>query len=212
MSEAEYLALIPPEELQQIDRFLSRVYQRRGWSSSSYHFKRTWDALLLAAREAGWEEDFAADGLTDEGLQQLARLIDAHFFGGQLHAKMDACKRGGVRYRVVQTGEWGNDWIAFFHVDNVLYINRAKWRRPISRDRAMSCEGVLCTSRLQVLCHTVAHELVHAVVFNVFPRIDRRSPAYLPCQRHGPIFQYMNKHLFGHTSDSYKYVKHRVRA
>ncbi len=65
---------------------------------------------------------------------------------------------------------------------------------------------MLCTSRLQVLCHTLAHELVHAIIFVVFPKIDRRSPAYLPCKRHGPIFHYMNKHLFGHTSDSYEYV------
>jgi hypothetical protein len=309
MGEAEYVALIPQPELQQLDALLSRVYERRGFGSSSSHLRLAWDALLLAARDAGWAEDLSADELADEGLQQLGQLVDAHFFGGRLHARLGACRRGGLRYRVAQTSEWGDDWIAFFHVDNVLYINRrvrpprptprphasaqpqgaslvhglqlcrragaedracarrpgrgsystrparaagrgltlaaasgcfyaqrrsggggsrrstgpspaaplppplrSKWRRPIGPGRAMSCEGVLCTSRLQVLCHTLAHELVHAIIFNVFPRIDRRSPAYLPCDRHGPIFHYMNKRLFGHTSDSYTYVSHRVGA
>jgi hypothetical protein len=49
--------------------------------------------------------------------------------------------------------------------------------------------------------HTLAHEMVHALVCHYFPAIDQRSPAYLADERHGPIFKYLNKHLFGHTSD-----------
>jgi hypothetical protein len=204
------LPLIPPDELKQLSTFLNSAYKRRGFADSFFHIKHAWDGLLHDAQQVRWEDDFAAETLTDEGLQQLGQLIDEHFFGGGLHKKLNSCKRGTVQYKAVQTNKWDNDWIAFFHIDNVLYINKSKWKRPIGPDQAMSCEGVLCTTRLQVLCHTVAHELVHAIIFNVFPRIDKRSPGYLPCSRHGPIFHYMNKHLFGHTSDSYEYVSHRV--
>jgi hypothetical protein len=124
MSEAEYVALIPRHELQQLDTFLARVAERRGFACSTFHLKQGWDALLEAARQAGWADDFSADDLTDEGLQQLGRMIDEHFFAGRLHAKLGTCKRGCIKYRAVQTNKWDNDWIAFFHTDNVLYFNR----------------------------------------------------------------------------------------
>lgn len=59
---------------------------------------------------------------------------------------------------------------------------------------------------LQVLAHTIAHEMVHALVYNLFPTIDASSEAYLPDERHGPIFKLLNKHLFGHTIDSFRQV------
>jgi hypothetical protein len=65
---------------------------------------------------------------------------------------------------------------------------------------------VVCTSRLQMLMHTLAHELVHAVVFHLFPDIDRSSTAYTVNSRHGPIFHLLNKQLFGHSSDALEHV------
>lgn len=59
---------------------------------------------------------------------------------------------------------------------------------------------------LQVLVHTLAHEMVHALVFNLFPDIDAASTAYLPDERHGPIFKLLNKRLFGHSIDSLRQV------
>lgn len=83
---------------------------------------------------------------------------------------------------------------------------RRKWSQDVSEVQPMSCEGTTCSTRLQLLMHTVAHEMVHAVVLNYWPDIDQGSPAYLPVQRHGPIFKLLNKRLFGHASDSYHHV------
>ncbi len=74
----------------------------------------------------------------------------------------------------------------------------------------MNCEGVVCTCRLEVLMHTLAHEMVHAIVFHAFPRIDKHSKAYLAKGRHGPIFGLLNKQLFGHTSNALSYIKGRA--
>jgi hypothetical protein len=52
----------------------------------------------------------------------------------------------------------------------------------------------------------LVHTLVHALVYNLWPRMDASSPAYLANQRHGPIFQLLNKQLYGHTSDALHFV------
>lgn len=98
------------------------------------------------------------------------------------------------------------DWISHFDENNVIHLLRPKWSQEVSEERPMVCEGEICTSRLQLLLRTVAHEMVHALVFNLWRSIDLSSPAYLPDERHGPIFKLLNKRLFGHTSDSYRYV------
>ena len=50
--------------------------------------------------------------------------------------------------------------ISYFDEGNVIHLLRRKWRQELDEARPMCCEGVLCTSRLQLLMHTVAHEMV----------------------------------------------------
>ena len=50
--------------------------------------------------------------------------------------------------------------ISYFDVGNVIHLLRHKWCQDVHEGRPMSCEGTLCTSRLQVLAHTIAHEMV----------------------------------------------------
>lgn len=110
-----------------------------------------------------------------------------------------------LRCRVVQS--WDAAWLAYFDTDdNVIYINCWRWAKDVSPDAPINCEGVVCVSRLQMLMHTLAHELVHAVVFHLFPDIDRCCPAYTANSRHGPIFHLLNKQLFGHSSDALENV------
>lgn len=110
-----------------------------------------------------------------------------------------------LRCRVVQS--WDAAWLAYFDTDdNVIYINCWRWAKDVSSDAPINCEGVVCVSRLQMLMHTLAHELVHAVVFHLFPDIDRCCPAYTANSRHGPIFHLLNKQLFGHSSDALENV------
>jgi hypothetical protein len=106
---------------------------------------------------------------------------------------------------VVQS--WDAAWLAYFDTDdNVVYINCWRWAKDVSPDAPVNCEGVVCLNRLQMLMHTLAHELVHAVVFHLFPDIDRCCPAYTVNNRHGPIFHLLNKQLFGHSSDALENV------
>jgi hypothetical protein len=88
--------------------------------------------------------------------------------------------------------------------DGGLALNRPRWDKAIGPSAPVNCEGVVCTSRLQVLMHTLGHELVHAVVLRAFPDIDAASPAYLPDDRHGPVFALLNLHLFGHSSTAFE--------
>jgi hypothetical protein len=112
---------------------------------------------------------------------------------------------GELRCRVVQS--WDAAWLAYFDTqDNTIYINCWRWAKDVSPDALVNCEGVVCTSRLQMLMHTLAHELVHAVVYHLFPEMDRSSPAYTINNRHGPIFHLLNKQLFGHSSDALEKV------
>lgn len=110
--------------------------------------------------------------------------------------------------KVVQQYGPTDTWLAYFDVSNIIFINNWRWvRKHVTTHNPLNCEGVICTSRLQMLLHTLAHELVHAVVFHAFPEIDQSGPAYLENDRHGPIFQLLNKQLFGHTSDALERVQ-----
>jgi hypothetical protein len=119
--------------------------------------------------------------------------------------------RHGARHRqplccrVVRPAERNDDgWLALFlPSDNAVYINGPRWAvKHVSSTNPVNCEGVLCENRLSVLLHTLAHELVHAIVYHLFPDIDASCPAYLAHQRHGPVFALLNKSLFGHSSDA----------
>ncbi|KXZ45659.1 hypothetical protein GPECTOR_52g58 [Gonium pectorale] len=92
-----------------------------------------------------------------------------------------------------------HSWLSGLHDDNTVYVNFNRWKESISETNPMLFEGSVCRSKLETLAHTLGHELVHAVVLNFFPRIDSSSPAYLPDDKHGPIFMFLNKRLFGHT-------------
>jgi hypothetical protein len=93
-------------------------------------------------------------------------------------------------------------WLAYFDEAGAVVVNRPRWAKPVSRAAPVNCEGVVCTSRLQVLAHTLAHEMVHALVFFALPRVDAACAAYLADGRHGPVFQLLNRELFGHPSNA----------
>ena len=104
------------------------------------------------------------------------------------------------QYNLVDVRGPDGDWLALFDAsNNAIFLNRWRWAKDISEHQPLNCEGAICTSRLQLLLHTLAHELVHALVYNAFPEMDQSSPAYLADDRHGPIFHLLNRQLFGHT-------------
>jgi hypothetical protein len=110
--------------------------------------------------------------------------------------------------KVVKPNSPHETWLCYFDVSNVIYVNAWRWNKhQVTADNPVNCEGVVCSSRLQMLLHTLAHELVHAVVFHMFPEIDASSPAYLENDRHGPVFQLLNKQLYGHSSDALERVR-----
>jgi hypothetical protein len=113
-----------------------------------------------------------------------------------------------IRCKVVQPESPHETWLCYFDVSNVIYVNAWRWNKhQVTADNPVNCEGVVCSSRLQMLLHTLAHELVHAIVFHEFPEMDRSSPAYLENDRHGPVFQLLNKQLYGHSSDALERVR-----
>ena len=200
---------ISKTERQLVDQVLSQIFDRRQWTGGWRHFTHAWSEVKAAAvadsqtPDSRWHEHFSAREMRSAQVTALAAAIDKFLLGGFVK---DRCCRAGraLTCVVVDAGVQHHDWVAHFDPDNVVYVNRSRWTAPVSVTQPMNCEGVFCTSRLDILMHTLAHELVHAIVYNVLPEVDASCDAYLADDRHGPIFQYMNKHIFGHSSHAYE--------
>lgn len=268
MCEHEYVALIPPGELKQLRALLRAIQRQRGWAIHELQqLDGAWARALAAARgpEGGqWPERCDASHLRPDALAALAAVVDRVFLAGTLQAWLAAAGRQPVGFRVVDDAPGPDDWISYFDdAANQIVLRRHRWGRAcldVSEQRPMSCEGVVCSSNLQVrvkgklgdaarpcelraprppparslpcrvlrlrsimafrvnlsislsapaaqvLARTIAHELVHALVYHRFPAMDATSEAYLPDERHGPIFKLLNRQLFGHSIDSLRPV------
>lgn len=207
MSEAEYIKLIPLEELKVINTFLREVYDRRDFTTSNFSMKQAWEhviSLMQTAEGGCWHDRLEAHSISCAMLEQVGRAIDRFFFGNELHRKFRRLCGKDLGYKVIDYCSYDKSWIAFFSDDNVIHYNTSKWSKCIDPGNPIECEGIVCTSRLEVLVHTIGHELVHALLFHLFPKIDKASAAYHANQRHGPVFQLLNKKLFGHSVDSYR--------
>jgi len=209
MSEKEYIKLIPDDELSRVRKLLAKIYRLRGWQTLPHLLDVAWERVLSAAKTpagGGWTDFFSLSDLDPARLGKLLTVIDNTLLGGCLKQQLRSRRQGELRFMVVDKSTGNDDWICYFDDRNVIFMLRSKWAQDVSEGHPMSCEGVLCTTRLQVLVHTIAHELVHALVFHYFPDIDATSVAYLPDDRHGPIFKLLNKRLFGHSCDSYNHI------
>lgn len=209
MTEKEYIKLIPEKDITRVKELLKMIDKVRGWGATGERFEAVWRLVSELAKQpqhGNWTEQFKPEDLSDDNVAQLASLIEQHFLGGVISAHLEMKGKPAVQFRVLDSSPDGeNTWISLFGKhNNIIYLLRPKWCQRVSEDNPYSSEGVLCTSRLQVLMHTLAHEMVHAAVFHMFPDIDRASPAYLADDCHGPIFLLMNKRMFGHGSESYR--------
>jgi hypothetical protein len=209
MTEKEYTQLIPEDELLRVRKIVRKVYKVRNWKGSQRDLEKAWLNVTSAAKDemgGSWSDHFSPDDLDQNRLEKLCNLIDNIFLGGLLGKGLQKRSVKGIRFSVDDDSQGPDDWISYFGEDSIIHLLRHKWSQSVSESGPMLCEGLLCTTRLQLLMHTLAHEMVHALVFHVLPDIDKASPAYLPDERHGPIFKLLNKRLFGHPSDSYKKV------
>lgn len=66
-------------------------------------------------------------------------------------------------------------------------------------------DGVVCTSRLEWLSHTIGHEMLHAALCTLCGRGALGLPGVAEHSGHGPAFQALNRYFYGHTS--YVFVK-----
>lgn len=223
MREREYVKLIPPDELRPLRALLRKVCAARGWSGAEAGaYEGAWARVVEQAQQEPdgggggcWQLDFSPDDMAPSQLQRLCRLVEREFLGGLLERRVAQAGRPPLRVVMGRDPRDERGWLSGIGADNTIYVNgdAAKWRRSAvdgtssggggpatSESNPLDFEGALCYSKLEVLAHTLGHELAHAVVLNFFPAIDRASPAYLPDDRHGPIFKLLNKRLFGHTT------------
>ncbi|GFR46554.1 hypothetical protein Agub_g8119 [Astrephomene gubernaculifera] len=202
MREREYIRLIPPGEMQLVRSFLRSIYNARGWAIDAASRERAWaDVLITAQTHAGgnWPLDFQPSDITSEQLQSLCLAVERFFLGGLLSAQIRKCCRPLLKVEMGVDPRDPHSWLSGLHEDNTIYVNANRLRESISDVNPMDFEGTLCVSKLEALAHALGHELVHAVVLNFFPEMDATSPAYIPDDKHGPIFMLLNKRLFGHT-------------
>ncbi|GLC69152.1 hypothetical protein PLESTF_000795600 [Pleodorina starrii] len=202
MRERDYIRLIPSDELQLVKALLSRVYKARGWRNEEESRAHAWSRVLATAQSSdggAWQLDFDMDKVNPVQLTLLCAAVEKCFLGGLLTHQIRSVRRPPLK---VLPGEDPRDpysWLSGLHDDNTIFVNANRWRESISAENPMNFEGALCTSKLEALAHTLGHELVHAVVLNFFPAMDAASAAYLPDDKHGPIFMLLNKRLFGHV-------------
>lgn len=204
--------------LEALDPVVCTVHSLRGWRASPLQASLAWSHVEQEAREAGWADHFQPECMSDKALEALGRLIEASFLGCCLHdlpaalpsaapfgRSQHGAQPAALRYKVEEHGQSlaGHDgWLTCYH-DRCIHVLRHKWVQPVSPATPASCEGCVCTSRLQLLLHSLGHELVHALVDVALPPWLQDSPAYLARAGHGPIFKLLNKQLFGHSSESY---------
>ncbi|GAX80061.1 hypothetical protein CEUSTIGMA_g7500.t1 [Chlamydomonas eustigma] len=207
MTEKEYTMLIPEDELHRVRKIIKKACKFRGWSGSPGDIEKAWLHATSAAKGVNggsWSDHFVVEDLDESRLEKLCNMIDDVFLGGQLQKELYKRRVGRLKFSVDDDPRGQDDWISYFGEDSVIHFLRRKWSQSVSESQPMICEGILCHTRLQLLMHTLAHEMVHALVFHLLPDIDKASLAYLPDERHGPIFKLLNKRLFGHPTDSYK--------
>lgn len=217
-SKSSHAKSIPANELSALEAFLDQVYLLRGWCTSTYLFYQAWQRVLQTAitpEGGGWEHQFSPEQMNNDNTQQLVMLIDRQFFNGVLLSRLLQPKKesgespssssgcSAVKCEVIQKQGPNSQWVAYFSECNVIYLNQSRWGKHVTAEAPVNCEGVVCRSRLEILVHTLAHELVHAIVFHVFPQMDKHSKAYLANDRHGPVFLLLNHMLFGHPSDAF---------
>ncbi|GFR44721.1 hypothetical protein Agub_g6045 [Astrephomene gubernaculifera] len=202
MREREYVRLIPDGEMLLVRSLLRRIYKSRGWTIDAASRERAWAGVLATAQtQAGgsWPMDFQPCDVTSEQLQALCLAVEQTFLGGLLSAQIRKSRRPRLQVELAVDPRDPHSWLSGLHEDNTIYINANRWRESISDVSPLDFEGTLCSSKLEALAHALGHELVHAVVLNFFPEMDATSPAYIPDDKHGPIFMLLNKRLFGHT-------------
>jgi len=157
MCEHEYTALIPAHELRQVRALLRTVHARRGWATELAHQDAAWAAVLAAARTqegGGWPDDLAAAQLLPARLAALSMAIDRLLLGGQLQQWLLDRGAAPLGFAVVQEAPGPDDWISYFDERaNRVVLRQQRWEPAalaVTEERPMSCEGVLCTSNLQV--------------------------------------------------------------
>lgn len=198
MREHEYTPMIPTEELVQVKKLWKRAHKRRGWGMEMPAMDAAWATSLEQARTgAGLQLQFDVDDLNQENMTTVCFIIDRVFMGGFLKTTLQKLGQP-LRMEVVEMVH--EDWMTSVDDKCTIYVNKSKWYKDIHATNPMNFESAMCTSRLEALVHALAHELVHLLVLLIMPEVDKSSPAYLPEDRHGPIFKLLNKKLFGHLS------------
>ncbi|GIL87297.1 hypothetical protein Vretimale_1749 [Volvox reticuliferus] len=69
--------------------------------------------------------------------------------------------------------------------------------------RPMRLDGVVCTSRLSWLAHTLGHEMLHAMLFNMCEDFARQAPRNMSLEGHGHNFLMLNWYVLGHRGYTY---------
>ncbi|GLI70145.1 hypothetical protein VaNZ11_014955 [Volvox africanus] len=69
--------------------------------------------------------------------------------------------------------------------------------------RPMRLDGVVCTSRLSWLAHTLGHEMLHVLLFNMCEEFAREAPRNMSLEGHGHNFLMLNWYVLGHRGYTY---------
>lgn len=147
--------------------------------------------------------EFTADQLTPAAAERLLALIDGAFLDGRFGA---VCGPPRVHVRSALLPEVAPglsarqcaEAVAGFEPHSgaiVLYTSGWDTLRGGPGQLAgtpVQCDGVYCFTRLEWLCHALAHEMVHALVMAACPTAAA-TPLYLENNGHGLVFQRVNR-------------------
>ncbi|KXZ45134.1 hypothetical protein GPECTOR_58g583 [Gonium pectorale] len=69
--------------------------------------------------------------------------------------------------------------------------------------RPVRLDGVVCTSKLSWLAHTLGHEMLHAMIFGMCGPYARDAPRNMSLEGHGYNFLVLNWYILGHRGHMY---------
>lgn len=166
----------------------------------SFQFPSAWKrALRLTKQRTGLTSNFDAHMLTVQHLNAIMNVLDEVFMRGTLVKNLTRLGKKPYFEISEQPCEYYPCALMVTHCNNRMILYRLMFLSA----HAAILDGVKLYSRLEQLVHTIAHELVHCIVFTACP--SGYEEAMHNHNGHGLPFRQLNHRIFGHSPNAYQY-------
>lgn len=95
--------------------------------------------------------------------------------------------------------------MSYHYATQCVLFWRQAWLQaaPPTLGRPVRVDGVMCTSKLSWLAHTLGHEMLHAMLHGMCGGHAHEAPCNTAGQGHGAAFLAVNEYVLGHVGCTY---------